>query len=413
MTGLSDSIVYVFLFVSLYFEVFLLVTYFDKRLQMKDETARNKRMARKYPTVTILVPCWNEGTTLSKTVHSLLNLNYPKDKLSIILIDDGSNDNTWEIMKKFESKKQIQIFHKENGGKHTALNFGLTKVVSDLVGCLDADSYVDKDALRNMLPYFEDKETMCVTPSVKVYRAKTVIQLIQRVEYGWGILVRKMFSYMGALYVTPGPFSIFRKEVFDTLGGYRYAHLTEDMEMAMRMQANHYKIANSHDAVVYTVAPKNLYRLYKQRLRWTHGFIKNALDYKYMFFKKEYGNLGMFILPVASISLISVMYVIATFIFHAVDSTVTFYTKIQTVGFQWPHMAFDWFYINTEVMAIASLVAFIGSLSLVLISRKMTEGKVRISLDLIYFMTIYIFIAPIWIGKAIFNSVLSVKTTWR
>lgn len=413
MSEFNNLIVYFFLFLSLYFEVFLLITYFEKRLQIKDETKNSKKTLKKFPTVTIMVPCWNEQSTISKTIHSLLNLNYPKDKLKIMIIDDGSTDNTWEVIKKFENKKQIEIYHKENGGKHTALNFGLTKITSDLVGCLDADSYVDKDALKNIVVYFDDKQTMAVTPSVKVWQPKTIIQLIQKVEYSWGILIRKLLSYMGALYVTPGPFSIFRKEVFEKLGGYRYAHQTEDMEMAVRMQSNHYKIANSHNAFVYTVAPETLAKLYKQRIRWTFGFIKNVIDYRRMFFKKEYGNLGLFILPIASISILSAIYLLGVSIFSIVSSIVTQYIKISIVGMHWGTFNFDLFYINTQVITIASLVAFLGTLAILYISKRLAEGEFTLGMDMVYFVTMYAFIAPLWMARSLYNVIFSIKTKWR
>lgn len=393
----------------------MLITYFEKRLNIQEETIRAKNKIKKYPGVTILVPCWNEENTISKTIFSLLNLDYPKDKLKIIIIDDGSTDNTWNVVQKFKSKKQVEMYKKENGGKYTALNFGLSKTESELVGCLDADSYVDKNTLKNIVTYFEDKEIMAVTPSVKVWKPKTIIQLMQKVEYGWAIFVRKMFSYMGALYVTPGPFSIFRKEVFDNLGGYRHAHQTEDMEMAMRMQSNHYKIANSHDAFVYTVAPATIKKLYKQKLRWTYGFIKNALDYRFIFFRKKYGNLGIFILPISFISIISALYLVSISLFSIGKSIMKEVVRIQTVGFNFrlPELNFDWFSINTEFLAIISIMVFIGTVSIVLISRKLAEGKVRPGLDLIYFFTLYTFLAPLWLGKALYNALFSVKTGWR
>lgn len=413
MSEFNNSIVYFFLFLSLYFEVFLLITYFERRLQIKDETKNSKRNLKKIPTVTIMVPCWNEQSTISKTVHSLLNLNYPKDKLKIMLIDDGSTDNTWEVIQKFQNKKQIEMYHKENGGKHTALNFGLSKNTSDLIGCLDADSYVDKDALKNIVMYFDDKETMAVTPSVKVWQPKTIIQLIQKVEYSWGILIRKMLSYMGALYVTPGPFSIFRKEVFEKLGGYRFAHQTEDMEMAVRMQSHHYKIANAHNAFVYTVAPDSLIKLYKQRIRWTYGFIKNVVDYRHMFFKKEYGNLGLFILPIASISILSAIYLLAVSVFSIGSSLITQYIKISTVGMHWGTFSFDLFYVNTQVITIASLVAFLGTLTILYISKKLSEGEFTLGMDMVYFVTMYAFIAPLWMARSLYNVIFSIKTKWR
>ncbi len=380
---------------------------------MQNETVRIRRGIKKYPTVTIIVPCWNEEKTVSATVHSLLNLDYPKDKLKIIIVDDGSTDNTWQVIQKFKNKKQIEIYHKENGGKHTALNFALERITSDLVGCLDADSFVDKDALRNTIVYFEDKEIMAVTPSVKIWKPKNIIEMIQKVEYAWGIFVRKMLSYIGAMYVTPGPFSIFRREVFEKLGGYRHAHSTEDMEMAMRLQANHYKMVNSHNSMVYTVAPDALRKLYRQRTRWSYGFIKNAIDYKHLFFKKEYGNLGVFILPIATISIFAPICVLSISIYGLIRSFFHELVKINTVGLQWPSWDFSWFAINTGLVSIISLLAFFGTVLIIFVSRKMADGKFKFGMDLIYFFAIYAFIAPLWLSKAVYNSVFSVKTKWR
>jgi len=112
----------------------------------------------------------------------------------------------------------------------------------------------------------------------------------------------------------------FSPRVFEKLGGYRHAYLTEDMEMAMRMQANHYKMVNSHNTIVYTVAPDALRKLYKQRLRWTYGFIKNAMDYKHLYFNSEYGNLGIFVLPMATISIFSAIYVLLMTVFSFLRS---------------------------------------------------------------------------------------------
>jgi poly-beta-1,6-N-acetyl-D-glucosamine synthase len=415
LTSANTIVVYIFLFISLYFEVFLLLTYFSKRMEIKQENQILKKGTFKYPSVSILVPVWNEATTVSKTIHSLLDLHYPKDKLKILIIDDGSSDDTWQVIQTFANNPQIELHRKENGGKYTALNLGLSKIDSDMVGCLDADSYVDPDALKTIVAYFEDKETMAVTPSVKIWKPKNMIELIQKVEYGWGIFLRKMLAYMGALYVTPGPFSIFRKEVFQNLGGYRRAYLTEDLELALRMQTNRYKIAHAHNAFVYTVPPNTLHKLYKQRLRWTYGFLKNIVDYRFIFFKKQYGNLGVFILPVASLSIFSALYLVLMTVFHFLKSGYKYAIKIQTVGFhiQWHSLSFDWFSVNTQFVTIISLLAFACTLTMLLLSRKMSEGHMRIGRDVLYFMTLYTFIAPLWVGKALYNALFSIKTSWR
>ena len=291
----SNLIIYIFLFASLYFEVFLMITYIEKRKTIKTEYLERKN--KNLPSVDIIVPCFNESTTIINTINSILDLDYPKDKFKIIVVDDGSEDNSSKVLEIFKDNPQIKIHRKENGGKYTALNFGIENSKADLFGCLDADSFVDKNALKNMIPYFENQKIMAVVPSIKIYKPGNVLQKIQKVEYDWGILMRKILTYLNALHVTPGPFTIFRKKIFKKIGNYKHAYHTEDLEMALRMQKHNYKIANSHRSIVYTVAPKTIKTLYKQRRRWTYGFLKNVIDYKHMFFNREYGNLGFFILP--------------------------------------------------------------------------------------------------------------------
>jgi peptidoglycan-N-acetylglucosamine deacetylase len=416
MYDIINIITYAFLFASLNFEVFLLITYFENRENIKEDGRLALREIANYPTVTIIVPCWNEQNTVSKTINSLLGLSYPQDKLKIMIVDDGSTDKTWETVQQFKSHPQIELYTKENGGKFTALNFGLSKLTTDLVGCLDADSYVSPDALRQIVTYFEDKEIMAVAPSIKLWEPKGPLQLLQKIEYGFGIFTRKMFHFMKAIYITPGPFSIFRRDVFLNLGGYKHAHQCEDIEMALRMQKNGYKIAHAHNAFVYTVAPNTIPKLLKQRVRWSHGFIKNAVDYKEMFFNKKYGNLGMIILPMAAVSVISIVFVSSVSVLSIIQWVANEYVRIQTVGFDFNFinsMNFDWFYINTEIMALMGLVTTLGTISMIVISKIMSEGKFRPGMDLIYFMALYMFIAPIWIVKASWNAALGVRTTWR
>jgi len=417
MPDITNGIIYTFLFTSLFYEVFLLITYFERRDEI---SAENKKIAEAvvtiYPTVSIIIPCWNEETTLSRTVNSLLELNYPKDKLTIMIVDDGSTDNTLAVAQSFTTDPQIVVHTKPNGGKHTALNFGLEHTQSEYVGCLDADSFVHPDALRRIVAYFQnDPKLVAVTPAIEIWKPKTFIQIIQKVEYGWGIFIRKMFSYLNAMYVCPGPFSIFKRSLFDEIGPYRKAYLTEDMELALRIQSHHLKMANAHNARIYTVGPNTLYKLYKQRLRWTYGFIKNALDYRYMFFSREYGNLGFFVLPIASLSIVSAIYIVATTLASLAHRLSDWYVKFQTVGF---HLnlhgfAFDWFFIHTEFISIATVMAFCGTIGLLFISRKMAEGHMRPGLDMLYFLCCYAFIDPLWLSKAVFNAAFSVKTRWR
>jgi len=408
---ISNLITYVFLFCSLYFEVFLLITYIEKRKTIKTEYL--EMTGTNWPSVDIVVPCFNESKTIIATINSLLDLNYPKDKLKIMVVDDGSTDDSLKTLEVFKKNTQVEIHHKENGGKYTALNFAIENSHADLFGCLDADSFVDKDALKNMLPYFENEKIMAVVPSIKVYEPGNILQKIQKIEYGWGIFVRKVLTYLNALHVTPGPLTIFRKKIFDNIGKYKHAHQTEDLEMALRMQKHNYKIANSHRSIVYTVTPKTIKTLYKQRRRWSYGFLKNAIDYKFMFFKKEYGNLGFFILPLAVISIFSALYLATNFVISNANIILEQITRISVVGISFNKINFDWFYFNTSLTSVIAWFTILGTLTLVLLSIKLSEGKLKIKTELFYFLFIYPIIAPFWLFSAVFNTIFSKTITWR
>src|SRR5258708_1109599 len=159
MTSITGNILpHIFLFISLYFEIFLLITFLEKRR----EIARKAAEPSHFPTVTVIVPCFNEERTVAATLESLFALDYPKEKLSIFVVDDGSTDSSWRLLQVLKDHPQITLFQKENGGKYTALNLGLTHSKSELVGCLDADSFVDSQALKRIVSRFEDSATMAV-----------------------------------------------------------------------------------------------------------------------------------------------------------------------------------------------------------------------------------------------------------
>ncbi len=408
----STAIIYSLSFLSLFVQVFFLITYIERR---KDIVIRkNDITLKRYPTVSIIVPCYNEEKTLYKTVRSLLALDYPKNKLTIILVDDGSIDGTWSIMQKFGRNSQIQIHRKVNGGKHTAMNWGIEHSNSELIGGLDADSFVDKEALKRIVSYFTDPLTMAVAPSILVYRPSNILQKAQKAEYDMAIYTKKMLGFLGGIHVTPGPFSIFRKKVFDEIGLYKKAHNTEDQEIALRMHEHGHKIEHCPDAYVYTISPRSVKALYKQRLRWIYGFIKNAFDYRRLFFKKKYGNLGFFTLPAGAISILSVVAIFGIWISYVVKFITKKMTIWQTVGFEGVSSmrSFDWFYINTEGIVFMSFVLYSLIVVALLIGRKMGGGRKGLTVDVFYFVIVYSIIAPAWILKAIWNALQSKESSW-
>lgn len=407
-----NSILYMFLFVTLYLEVFFLITFFEERFKLA-EKPKSEKLSR-YPSTTIIVPCWNEEKTVAGTVHSLLRLNYPKDKLKIFIVDDGSTDSTWEAIQKFAHHPQIALFKKENGGKHTAVNLGIEKATTELVGCLDADSFVEENALLEIARAFnEDPLMMAATPMLVVHDPKTILQKMQKTEYHTGAFLKRMLSPLDAINVTPGPFSIFRKKVFNKIGLFKAAHNTEDLEFALRMQANHLRIRNVHTAHVHTSAPGTLYKLYRQRLRWAYGTMKNTLDYRFMIFRREYGILGMITLPLSFFGVFIFLYNFGFIAFHFLQNMFEKIVRVSTVGFSFALPSFDSFFFNTDFIAILSYV-FLGlGLFIVWNGVKLAEGRFRPSMSIFYFLILYGMVAPLWFTRAVINVALSKGTKWR
>jgi poly-beta-1,6-N-acetyl-D-glucosamine synthase len=409
--SISQIATYIITFLAVYVQLFMLVTFLEKRGAIKKASTDPVRLTR-YPTVGIVVPCWNEETTVHGTVESLLALEYPKDKMQVILVDDGSTDTTWQEILKYKDHPQIKIFQKENGGKHTAVNYGIENTDTELIGCLDADSFVASDSLARIVQMFEQNQAvMAVAPSIIIFKPKTFLQRIQKIEYNMGVYVKKMLAYLGAIHVTPGPFSIFRRTVFNKIGMFRKAHNTEDMEIAYRMQENHLKIEHCHTAHVFTVAPDTLRKLFRQRLRWIYGFIQNTIDYRHLIFKKEHGNFSFFTLPAGVISIMAAVYIFFSAIVHIISWIVKKVLIWQSVGITSTTFKFEWFYVNTNTTVFTTVALY--TLLIIAIVAGSRMAKQKLNFHIVSYMLVYSVVAPFWLMKAIWNSIAAKKPTWR
>ena len=407
---IGTTVTYSLLFISLYFEIFLLVSYLERRRVSRGVSAAHA--PARFPKVAIIVPCFNEEKTVQSTIESLLNLTYPEDKFEVIVVDDGSRDNTLASARKFEIDPRVRVFHKENGGKHSAMNFALAHTDAELIGCLDADSVVAPEALLRVIPVFENTEVAAVTPGIHTKKPTNLLQHMQEVEYRLSIFNRFMLAFLGSAFITPGPFSIFRADIVRALGGWRYGHSTEDMEMALRMQEAGYLIGNAPLATVYTSTPLRVKQLFRQRVRWTYGFLRNAVDYRRMIGNREYGNLGLFILPTAILSIgagifffFKIAYEIGSDVGHEIH-------KIMLTGLL-PHMSLNLFYLNTSAMWFLVWIAVALILLLISIGSFIGTGKMRPPIGTPLFILFYSFLVPLWLSAAVVRAVLKTGVRWR
>lgn len=406
----AEWLAYPFLFIAIFFESFVLVTLLSKPAR----NARTRVKGAYTPRVAVVVPCWNEAGTVGSTCESLLALDYPKDKLEIILVNDGSTDATAQIMDSFRYEPQVRVIHKKNGGKHTALNAGIAATTAEIVGCLDADSFVEPSALREIIPCFDHPNVAAATGAMSVYEPKTIIQHAQNVEYVFGITLRHAIASINGLYVTPGPFSFYRMSTLQELGGFRHGHQTEDMEMALRIQEAGYEIENAPRARVYTKAPATVSLLVKQRTRWTSGFLRNILgEYRGLIGRK--GALGMLMLPTALISIASGILLFGLVIFQTISHALTAFELRAGVPLAYslfPHYSFDWFYAPAGVYAFLAAIAIVFSFFLVFMGKRISKTPGNIGIGILFYI-LYGLVIPLWLIRATVNVALGTKKAWR
>lgn len=257
---------------------------------------------RRYPTVSFIVPAYNEEKSISNTLEALLNLKYPK-KNEIIVVNDGSKDKTAEIVKKFAEKhSEIFLLNKENSGKANSLNYAIKKSGGELIAVVDADSYPKKDALLKMVGYFDDKNVAAVTSRVLVKNKGNWLERFQVLDYSIIAWTRKLLDFVNSVYVTNGPLSVYRREVVIKVGGFDPTNLTEDIEITWNILSKGYNTRMSYSAIVYTTVPSDLKTWVKQRVRWNLGGLQTVKKYKkYMFKRREF---GYFVIPYVGASFI-------------------------------------------------------------------------------------------------------------
>ncbi|HZX12723.1 MAG TPA: glycosyltransferase [Candidatus Nanoarchaeia archaeon] len=287
-------IIYTAFYLGLYFVTFWLLTFLEKGVLTTEKHLTH------FPLVTVAIPAYNEEGNIARSIHSVLNLAYPPEKLQILVINDGSKDNTSNIVKDLIKKNQdrnIQLLEQQNSGKGAALNNALSHATGEYFVCLDADSEAEHDNLKKMLPHFDQEDVAVVLPLMKVRTPTTVLQKLQWCEYLLNFFYKSLMAAINCVHVAPGPFSVYKKKVLQDVGGFATNNLTEDFEITLKIQKRHYKIIQLLNATVYTGTPDTFNAFCKQRNRWYKGTLLNLFDYKNMIFNKKYGDFGMLQLP--------------------------------------------------------------------------------------------------------------------
>ncbi len=248
--------------------------------------------------VSIVMAAYNEGKVIAETLRSLLATDY-KGELEIIVVDDGSHDETSaEVERMTDVDPRVRLLRQENRGKARALERALAAVHHGIVVFVDADTHFQRDTLPLLLEPLDDERIGAVSGHAKVGNLRTFIARCQSLEYTCGFnLDRRAYTRWNCITVVPGAISAIRKEAIDRAGGLSLQTLAEDTDLTLALHKDRQRIVYVPQAIAWTEAPESVRTLARQRFRWAYGTLQCLWKHRDMVFNWNYRALGWFSLP--------------------------------------------------------------------------------------------------------------------
>lgn len=263
--------------------------YYLKNLNFKDEKLKE------YPFVSILVPAHNEGRVIGKTVESLLLLDYPRDKMELIVINDNSSDDSKDILQSIKNKYKkynFTIINTDNitggKGKSNALNIGYQEAIGEFIAIYDADNTPEKTALRYLIQTIvkDDKLGAVIGKFRTRNKHKNILTKfinIETLSFQW--IAQAGRRQLLGLCTIPGTNFVLRRTTIDKLGGWDTKAIAEDTEISFRIYKLGQRITYVPQAVTWEQEPETINVWIKQRTRWVKGNIYVLVKYIKNIFK--------------------------------------------------------------------------------------------------------------------------------
>lgn len=311
--------------------------------KVKYSSHREYQFSPEMPPVSVLIPVYNEGKILFRTIQSTLSLNYPY--CEAIVINDGSIDDTLDLLIHKYNLKRIDLVYrnliqtkpirgfyynkdipnllvidKEQGGKSDALNCGINASRSPYICSVDADTLMEPDALLRLMSDAMESAVPVVACGgvVRVINGATVeddrikeiglpkkwLAIFQIVEYLRSFLFGRVgLDRVHGTMILSGAFSMFQKQAVLDVGGFDTKNVCEDMEIIVRIHRQRildkkpYAVRFVMDPICWTEVPETMKQLSKQRRRWHLGLIQTMMKHKSMIFNPRYGRVGLLAMP--------------------------------------------------------------------------------------------------------------------
>lgn len=243
------------------------------RWERRNNQPENLPLLSSYPPVSILVPCHNEGDNVRETVEFLLKQKYPD--FEIIAINDGSKDNTLEILLELaDLHPQLRVVNlATNQGKAMGLRTATLLAKNELLICIDGDTLLGLEAVTWMVRHFIDNPKVgAVTGNPRIRNRSTLLGRVQVGEFSAivGVIKRAQRTY-GRVFTVSGVIAAFRKSALHQVGYWSNDMVTEDIDISWKLQLAGWDIRFEPNALCWVLMPETLKGLWKQRVRWAQG----------------------------------------------------------------------------------------------------------------------------------------------
>jgi biofilm PGA synthesis N-glycosyltransferase PgaC len=359
---------------------------------------------KEYPLVSIVIPCYNEEKTIEETIEKLDNLNY--DNYEIIAINDGSRDNTYkildEIAPKFKKLRIIQL--NTNSGKANALYLGLIASKGEFIVGLDADAYLDKDALNYMIPHFitpnYGERVGAVTGNPRVRNRSSLLAKIQLCEFSSIIsLIKRTQRLLGKVMTVSGVVVAFRKKALIDCGLWDRDLITEDIGVTWKLQKRFWDVRYEPKALCYMLVPETISGLWKQRVRWAQGGMEVIGRHYDILLSKKYRRL----VPIYIEQVLSILWAIIWSIFFVITIISSIIGKQSIIIFFW----------QGQYLALLCLIQFLVAM---LLDKRYDKNLMKYYLWAIWYPIFYWYINAFIVIRALIKILFKKKdlkfATW-
>jgi cellulose synthase/poly-beta-1,6-N-acetylglucosamine synthase-like glycosyltransferase/peptidoglycan/xylan/chitin deacetylase (PgdA/CDA1 family)/spore germination protein YaaH len=250
------------------------------------------------PRVAVLIPAYNEEKVIARTIRSVLMSTYKN--IRIIVIDDGSKDETYKIATETYAREiadgRVTVLTKPNGGKAEALNFALEQTEEEIYVGIDADGVIAHDAIARMVPHFANPHIGAVAGNAKVGNRVNLWTRWQALEYITSQnFERRALDLFDVVMVVPGAIGAWRTAAVKAGGAYHPDTVAEDADLTMNLLEQGYAVIYEDQALAFTEAPVNATGLARQRFRWSFGILQAI--YKHKAAIRNRRAMGLFALP--------------------------------------------------------------------------------------------------------------------